>query len=259
MLRAIDSIINYRLEALDGEFGRCKDFLFDDEKWVTRYIVVDTGKWLPGRKVLISPISVEEPDWANRHLPVKLSREQIENSPDLAEHEPVSRKFERLYFDHFQWPYYWVGNHFWGTQPYPLIETVPMPEDPVQMKEKQEEIEATHLRSYKAVKGYHIEASDGAIGHVEDFILDDDAWVFPLHGRRYTKMASRRRVLISLGWVDSVDWLEKAVNVDLTVEMVKNSPEYDPSKPINREYETVLYDYYGRPQYWQGEYPYPGP
>ncbi|MCF8129711.1 MAG: PRC-barrel domain containing protein [Deltaproteobacteria bacterium] len=259
MLRALDSIINYRLEASDGEFGRCKDFLFDDEKWVTRYIVVDTGKWLPSRKVLISPISVTEPDWENQHLPVKLSRVQIENSPPLAEHEPVSRKFERLYFDHFAWPYYWVGDHFWGTQPYPLFTPVPMPEDAVRMKEEKEEIEETHLRSYKAVKGYHIEATDGAIGHVEDFILDDDIWGF-----RYMVVDTRKwlpggKVLISLGWIESVDWLEKAVKVDLNVEMVKNSPEYDPSEPINREYETVLYDYYGRPQYWQDEDPYPLP
>ncbi len=255
MLRSINSIIGYRLEATDGEFGRCKDFLFDDEKWVTRYMVVDTGKWLPGRKVLISPISVEEPDWESQHLPVKLSRERIEKSPALAEHEPVSRKFERLYFDHFAWPYYWVGENFWGIQPYPLVPPVPLPEDAVRMKKEKEEIEESHLRSYKAVKGYHIEATDGAIGHVEDFILDDDTWVFRYMVVDTRKWLSGRKVLISLGWIESVDWLESAVTVDLNVEMVKNSPEYDPSEPINREYETVLYDFYGRPQYWRDENP----
>lgn len=259
MLRSIDGIMNYRLEATDGEFGRLKDFLFDEEAWVTRYIVADTGNWLPGRKVLISPVSLGEPDWGSKHFPVKLTKKQIEESPPLATDEPVSRKFEKLYFDHFQMPYYWMSGSPWGLEPYPPVAPVVKAENSLRLKEEREEIEATRLRSYKEVKGYHIQASDGEIGHVEDFIVDDATWVFRYMVVDTRKWLPGRKVLISLGWVTSVDWFENAVTVDLGVEMVKSSPKYDPSKPINREYETVLYDYYGRPRYWDDEDPYPLP
>ncbi|MEJ2023797.1 MAG: PRC-barrel domain containing protein [Deltaproteobacteria bacterium] len=192
MLRSLKSLINYVLKAEDGEIGRCTDFLFDDEKWVTRYIVADTGKWLPGRKVLISPISLGEPDWSSRRFPVKMTRDEVESSPPLDADAPVSRK----------------------------------------------------------VTGYDIEALDGEIGPAEDFIVDDTSWVFRYMVVDTRKWLPGRKVLVSPEWIDTIIWAENHVKVDLTVNEVKESPKYDPSRPVNREYEVVLYDYYGRPQYW---------
>lgn len=251
MLRSVESLINYVLDAEDGEIGRCKDLLFDDRQWVTRYMIADTGKWLPGRKVLISPISLGEPDWLTQRFPVKMTKAQVENSPPLDADAPVSRKYERLYFDHHGWPYYWAGGDLWGALPYPPPTPIPLTDKGESLKEEKEKLEETHLRSFKEVKGYYIEAIDGEIGHAEDFIVDDTSWMF-----RYMVVDTRnwlpgRKVLISPAWIEAITWVENHVKVDLTVDAVKNSPEYDPSQPVNREHEVLLYDYYGRPKYWE--------
>jgi hypothetical protein len=249
MLRSAKEIINYVLSAEDGEIGRCKDFLFDDEFWTIRYMVADTGKWLPGRKVLISPISLEDPKWLDRRFPVKLTKEQIENSPPLDEDAPVSRRYEIKYFNHYYWPYYWTGGGMWGAAPYPPA-PAPVPREG-QFAESDEDPEETHLRSVKEVTGYHIRAKDGEVGHVEDFVAEDETWAI-----RYMVVDTRnwlpgRKVLVAPQWIESVDWVDNLVEVDLTTKAVKESPEYDPSKPVNREYEIQLYDFYGRPAYWK--------
>jgi hypothetical protein len=258
MLRSVSEIINYTLAARDEEIGRCKDFLFDDQLWTIRYMVADTGKWLPGKKVLISPLSLEEPEWATRRFPVNLTKEQIENAPSLEEDAPVSRLYEKKHFDYFRWPYYWAGGNIWGPMSYPYIPAPPPPDDELEkMRQEQENInpEESHLRSCMEVKGYHIQAEDGEIGHVEDFIVEDDVWTI-----RYMIIDTRnwlpgRKVLVSPGWISSLNWAENKVGISLTVEAIKNGPEFDPSKPVNREYETRLYDFYGRPKYWADEFP----
>jgi hypothetical protein len=108
-----------------------------------------------------------------------------------------------------------------------------------------------HLRSAEEVAGYHIHANDGEIGHVEDFIVGDGSWTV-----RYMLVDTRnwlrgRKVLVAPAWIKSVSWLEGKVDVNLTKEQIKNSPEYDPSVPVNREYETHLVEFYGLSKYWE--------
>ena len=248
MLRSISEIINYFIEAEDGDVGRCKDFLFDDEFWAIRYMVLDTGRWLPGRKVLISPISLGKAEWLKRRFSVKLNREQIENSPPIEEHEPVSRQYERKYFSYFDWPYYWSGGDIWGMTPYPPPIAVAQPE---RGEDMEKDPEKSHLRSIKEVKGYHIHAEDGEIGHVDDYIVDDETWSI-----RYMVVDTRnwlpgKKVLVSPQWIKSIEWAENMVSVHLSIKEIKESPEYDPTEPVNREYEALLYDFYGRPVYWE--------
>lgn len=104
MLRGMEELEGYTLEATDGEVGRCEDFLFDDRRWVVRNMAANTGKWLPGRSVLISPISLGEPDWRSRHFPIKLTKHQIESSPNIRHDDPVSRQYEAELFDHLGYP-----------------------------------------------------------------------------------------------------------------------------------------------------------
>lgn len=215
MLRSMEELEGYVLEATDGEIGRCKDFLFDDRLWAVRYMLADTGKWLPGQKVLISPISLGEPDWESRRFPVKLTRDQVETSPGIERDEPVSRQYEAELFAHLGEP---RG-------------------DP-------------HLRSLDEVSGYRIDAVDDEVGHVEDLIVDDDDWVI-----RYMVVDTRnwlpgRKVIVSPQWIEGFDWEKKLAHVELTREQIENSPEFEAGAPVNREYETRLYDYYGRPVYW---------
>jgi len=119
MLTEAKSIHGFTIHALDGEIGSLDEILFDDKQWTARYIVVKTGGWLTGRKVLVSPISFGVFDWNKRTINVNLTRERIENSPDIDTNEPVSRQFERDYFDYHVWPYYWGGIGVWGSYWYP--------------------------------------------------------------------------------------------------------------------------------------------
>jgi hypothetical protein len=240
MLRSASHLQDYVISAEDGKLGRAKAFLFDDEFWTVRYLVVDTGRWLPGMWVLIPPSALDQPDWTRGVFPVRMTKQQIKDAPGLEEHKPVSRRHEEKLYKYYGWPPYWAaaGPEF----PPPVTEPVPAAAgrasgDP-------------HLRSTKEVTGYRIEARDGEIGHVEDFILDDESWSV-----RYVVVDTRnwlpgRKVLVSPYWVDKVSWTNWNVVVALSREEVKNSPRYDPSAPVNREYEARLYDYYGRPKYW---------
>jgi hypothetical protein len=249
MLRSVKEVLGYVLNAEDGNIGRCKDFVFDDRAWTIRYMVADTGRWLPGRKVLVSPISLGEPDWNSRLFPVRLTKKQIEEAPGLEEDAPVSRQYEMLWNRYFGWQHYWAGAGVWGVADNPSALYI---EEEVREEAKEEFAEADrHLRSVKEVTGYHIQATDGEIGHVEDFILDDETWTL-----RYMVVDTRnwlpgRKVLLNPVWIDSVDWVKAKVVVDLDREHVKRSPDYDPSVPVNREYEERLYDFYGRPRYWR--------
>jgi hypothetical protein len=104
----------------------------------------------------------------------------------------------------------------------------------------------------KEVMGYNIQAPDGKIGQMDQFIIDDKDWFI-----RYmvvdirTRLIFWKRVLVSQDWIERVSWANSTVYVDLPKELIKNSPEYDPAAPVNREYEERLYDYYGRPKYWK--------
>jgi hypothetical protein len=253
MLRSIKKIHNYVLQAEDGEIGRCKDLLFDDHLWTIRYMVADTGKWLPGRQVLLSPISFGEPDWISKIFPIRLTKEKIEEAPGLDEDAPVSRQHEILWNRYYGWPYYWAGPYTWGTVTYPgMLYNNALQETMKNEEEKEEEDSGDdHLRSFHEVKGYHIQATDDEVGHVVDFIVDDETWVI-----RYIEIDTRnwlpgKKVLLSPDWIESVDWAENKVKVALTREKIKDSPEYDPSSLVNREYEIRLYDFYGRPKYWE--------
>jgi uncharacterized protein YrrD len=247
MLRSLNELSGYRILATDGDMGNVHDFFFDDELWVIRYIVVDTGTWLPGRKVLIATSAVEKPEWDTRILPVKLTREQVKNSPDMDTDRPVSRQAERELHRHYDWVPYWV------VPPHGIAPPLSTKERDEEEKESVEEGERVdpHLRSVKEVTGYRIQANDGEIGHVKELIVDDPSWFV-----RYMVVDTRnwlpgRKVLIPPDWIERVSWVDSKVYVNLSRDSVKRSPEYDPAAPVNRQFEERLYDYYGRPKYWK--------
>lgn len=246
MLRSIDSLKGYTLAASDGEIGKCADFLFDDRDWTVRYMVADTGGWLSGRKVLISPLALLEPDWQTESFPVTMTRQEIEDSPSLDTHAPVSRTYEIAYHQYFALPFYWTGAELWGAYADPRGIVHPAPAEPQEPKQDLE-IKEGHLRSCAEVVGYKIRANDGDTESIEDFIVDDSSWAI-----RFLVVDTRRwlpggQVLIPAQRIGSVDWTSREVRCDLDVEQIKTSPPYDPALPVNIEYEQRLYDYYGRP------------
>ena len=222
---------------------RIDDLYFDD-----RYLVVDTSNWLTGRRVLVSPWSVGAVDLSNKTIAVNLTREQVENSPGVDTRVPVDRQYEIEYSRYYGYPYYWTGPYAWGAEAYPLLPSggaavLPPVEEAVPQGDP-------HLRSASAVAGYYIQATDGDIGHVEDFLVEDRSWTI-----RYVEVDTRnwwpgKHVLVSPDWITRVDWQESKVFVDLTRDAIKNSPEYDSSRPLAREYESRLYEAYRRLRYW---------
>jgi len=247
-LTRLKALYGYGLGARDGDIGSCRDFLFDDEQWGVRYIVADTRKWLPGRKVLISPIAIGTIDVMSKTLDVDLTKDQIEAAPPLDADAPVSRQYERFYNRHFDWADYWGGTMAWGPHVYPRLL-----QDKKQHAEKAQAVveKDVNLRSTEEVQGYQIHASDDEIGHIEDFIVDEETWMI-----RYLVIDTSnwipgsKRVIISPDWVDSVDWTDRALKVKMTREQIKNSPEYDPTAPVYRDYEKSIFDHYGFPYHW---------
>ena len=243
-----------KIHATDGELGNVEQFYFDDETWAIRYLMVDTGGWLGGRQVLISPISVTHTDWEGKRLDVGLTKKQVENSPDINTHQPVSRQHEAEYNRYYGYPYYWGGPYLWGPSFWPAALATPTPAYTGTMEGTMpNESMDSHLRSTDGVTGYYVEATDGEIGHVDGFVIDDEAWAI-----RYIEVATRnwlpgKKVLLSPAWIKRVSWLDSKVYAALSREAIKDAAEYLVSRPITREYENKLYFHYGRPPYWLHE------
>jgi hypothetical protein len=241
MLRSLKSLRGYAIGAVDGEIGKVHEFYFGDLGWIIRYLVVDTGGWLPGRQVLLPPATLGQPDWMTKTFPVGLTKTQVEHSPSIDESKPVSRQMESELHMYYGWVPYWSSL---GT-----VAAIPAWRTTTE-EEAQNEWGNPHLRSTREVIGYGIEAKDGSIGHVEDLIADDEAWIISYLVVDTRDWLPGKSVLVAPSWAVKVDWAERKVHVDLDSETIRGCPEFDPSAPVNREYEIQLYDYYGRPKYW---------
>ena len=226
MLFNIKQSYGNNLEASDGEIGQMKDFYFDDEKWAVRYLVVDTGSWLPGRQVLISPHSLGRFDQAGKVLRVNLTRKQIEDSPSIESHKPVSRQYEEDYHRHYGWPGYWQGDGLWGTTGFPILEAPAklLSKEPPAAAGPQSELAEAHLRSAQGVSGYHLQASDGMIGHVCDFMMDAESWAIRQLVIKIGHRFSGKEVLIPMRKVDRISYLESTVYVNLTGKLSSKVP-----------------------------------
>jgi len=247
MLKSVSGMKGLTIKATDGDIGKVDQFLFDDETWAVRYLVVNTGNWLDQRLVLISPISIGHADWASERLEVRLTKEQVQNSPDIDTHKPVSRQHELEYLSYYGYPSYWGDSGLWGSALEPaMIAPAYIPPPPPPDKEAAD----SHLWSTDEVTGYHVEATDGELGHVVDLIVDLETWAIV-----YVEIGTRnwlpgKKVLLSPQWIKTVKWLDAKVYAALTQEAIKDAPEYTESKDITREYETALHDHYGVPPYW---------
>jgi len=255
MLNSIKHLSGAKVTATDGDIGQVKEAFFDDRSWAVRYLVVDTGNWLSGREVLISPYSVKQPMGGDKHIHLALTQRQVSSSPDVDTHQPVSRQHERELLRYYDYPEYWAGGALWG------MGAVPYPSPPIQadaereanrgMHERDFRAADMHLRSTAHVKGYDIQATDDSIGTVDDFIFDDQNWAI-----RYLVVDTSRwwegghKVLVGMQWADSIDWATQKVHVRLTRAQVKASPVFEDVSSIHREYETRLHSNYEREGYW---------
>jgi hypothetical protein len=263
MLRNLSDLDSFKISATDGEIGEIKDFYFQDDAWVVRYFVVETGSWLSSRKVLISPISVVRPDWLSKTLLVSMSQEKVRSSPDIDTDKPVSRQNEEQVLGYYGYPSYWNGAGLWGEGLYPYAMAPGFPGFGVDRLERERELEAylrderarhrnddPHLRSCRAVTGYHLHASDGDIGHVSGFLVDDETWTIRYLVVDTSNWWLGRQVLVAPPWITGVHWSDRTVSTDLSRASIKSAPSYESTVQWDREQELRLYGHYGRNGYW---------
>jgi len=257
MLQAAKKFMSMKVRATDGECGHIRDIYFDDDQWTLRYFLLDTGKWLPGKMVLISPLAVVDIDFKNKILDVNLSRVQIENGPNPSEHMPISRQLAARHSAYYDYPFYWPGSGIWPELGYDLAyyanfkNRVTTDSENSQIKNEIKN-EDQHLRTVKEIKSYLLEATDGLFGHVEDFVIDDDTWELRYLVVDTINWWPSKSVILSTQWVRDIVWSESKIVLDLSKEKIKNSPAYS-EENLDRDYEINLYDYYQEPKYWQYE------
>ncbi len=246
MLQKLSSLRNLTIKASDGEIGSVKDSYFDDQRWVLRYIVVDTARWLLAREVLVSPYSVRDIDWQARRLDVSINRDAVRSSPSIDFDKPVSRQQEAAFLDYFNYPHYWGGGMAWGISASPGIGRPKVEREEKPSRQAADEHADPHLRSEQAITGYHIEASDGMIGHIEDFLFDPDTWAL-----RYFIVDTRnwlpgRHVLLDVEWIDAVSWDKRLVSVPLSRDAIHDSPEWNEQALLSADEELWLHQHYGK-------------
>ena len=248
MLHRMEKLVGLTIGAYDGEIGKIKDVYFDDRRWAARYLVVDAGSWLEDRRVLISPIAVGNIDWDKGIVHVKLSRQQVKDSPPIDTDKPVSRQHELEFLGYYGYPDYWGGSMLWGATPFPVMPISPMPVDDVVTADGGPG--DPHLRSAAEVSGYRLQATDEAMGHLQDFLFDEESWAIRSIVVDTRNWWPGKQVVIPPQWVKRLDWPEKIVSVDVARDTVRAAPEYDPALEFSREQEQRLYQHYQRPGYW---------
>ena len=249
MLRSMQSLEGFQVRAKDGDLGSVANFLLDDETWVCRYLVVRTGGFFNERKVLISPMFFREVAWASRVFHLALTQEKIRRSPGTETDLPVSRQHERDYFLYYGYPNYWGSTGIWGLNPAP----VDMAAENLVSAATREPLgrkDDLHLRSAKVLRGYYINGTDGEIGHVEDFIVDDETWQIRYMVVNTSNWWVGKKVLVPPFWAGQVSWEANEIFLGLSRQEIQGCPLWDPAAPVNRTYEKSLYDHYGRPAYW---------
>jgi len=238
MLRSINELRGLTIRATDDAIGSVDEFFFDDARWSIRYMVVNTGSWMLPETVLISPRSIRAVDWEARRIAVNLTRQQVQDAPSTAMDQPVSRQMEIAHAAYYNYDPYWYGPGLWGSMGYPyaiggVVGALPAG---ITATAREQDIERdlpqgdTHLRSTREVIGYHIRASDGELGHIHDFVMDDETWAV-----RYLVVDTRnwwpgKQVLVAPARISAVSWNDRTVNVDLSRDVIKAGPEYDPAQ-----------------------------
>jgi hypothetical protein len=102
-LRSVDEVTGYHIHAVDGEIGHIENFMIDDADWSIHYFVVDTRNWWVGKRVLMSPLAVKSIDWFDRHVELRISREQVKSSPPWDPLVAFNRDYAKRLHSHYGW------------------------------------------------------------------------------------------------------------------------------------------------------------
>jgi hypothetical protein len=263
MLFAVSGLENCPVEASDGEIGAVKDFLFDEHDWKIRWMAVDAGHWLPGRRVLIHPSAIAPLELPPKpalpmmspgqrlELTVRLTKDEIAAGPQTREDEPVTRDMENLLYGYYGLDPYWGATHFGADVLMPnseqrIVETAARRGADAQTPPLDG---GPRLHGAGSVKGFPVHASDGDIGHVENLLADDSNWEI-----RYLVIATRnwlpgKHVQLAPYAVKDIDWIDRHINVNVTREQVKSAPAWDPLAMVDKAREDEFHRHFGWPGY----------
>jgi len=268
VLRNLQDIEGFAIHATDGVLGKVRDFYFDDESWVVRYFVVETGAWHANRRTLISPMAMGIPNWSEKLIPAALTQEQVKHGPDIDTDKPVSRQHEMGYLGYYGYPNYWGGGGLWGAGIYPdMLQGGLDPAAADRGNERARRLPGhsksetgetrrqndPHLRSANSVMRYYVHATDGDIGHVAGILVEEETWAIRYIIVNTSNWWLGHEVLIAPEWIDDVYWAESKLMVALTLQALKNAPEYNSKAPITREHEKLLHASHGHGGYWPTE------
>ncbi len=258
MLRSIQQLEQFTIGAGDSTIGYIKDFLFDQQAWVVRYLVVDVGVWLTNRKVLISPFSIGAPDWDGKVFPVSISKQQIKTSPPIDTHQPISRQDELRHTGYYGYPSYWGGGDLWGEDYYPSLmlgraDHAGRRRDGVSESNCAAETNNDgdiYLHGCKAVQQFRIQGGEGDFGRIQGFLVDDECWAIRYLIVNYHGWAGGQPTLLAPAWIDTFNRADGLISTDLTRQALQDAPRYDATAPLLRDQEIGIYAHHGRRPYW---------
>jgi sporulation protein YlmC with PRC-barrel domain len=248
-------LTDFAIHATDGNIGKVRRFLFEDEDWALRYLVVETGNWIKRKELLISPIFIDALSWQDREIHVNLAREQVRQSPQIETAKPISRRQEREFYSYYQTPAYWSGYGLWGTGMHPEdmlhVEAKPQhnwqdSEDVIADSERE-----SKLRSSQDFMKHRVYAYRGEVGKINDLIFDDKSWAIRYLVIEPKRMLHGRQVLLSPWWIREISWRQRLVFVDIENATIEDAPTFDPNEPITPAYEERLIRHYGRTVGWK--------
>ena len=218
-------MIGSKVKAVDGDIGTISDLYFDDERWAIRYFICRAGGWTDPRWKLISPLSIQSVDEEASTVYVNLTQKGVAESPDASLRQPVSRRFEIEYSRYFQIPIYWAGSGIWGGAMSPALfaKTALSPEE--EESALKADNDESHLRSMSEIAGYRIKATDGSIGHIEDFVIDKESWAIKHVAVDTRNILPGKVVKIAPAHIDDISWTESSVYIHMTKDEIKESPE----------------------------------
>jgi hypothetical protein len=249
MLQVVTALKSYTLKGADGTIGTISDLLFDDRAWTVRWLVVDTGGWFTDREILVRPSTVTAADHEKLELYVDLRKADIKDSPDSISDMPVSQQQERRLYSRYGWdPLLGTPGAMAGAfSPPPFFSDVSLQE--ADRAEPGAEHGNPYLRSVTAVIGYHAQAMDGAIGHVENFLIDDERWHL-----NYVIIDTKdwwfgKRVLLSVHVVQDIRWSDRQIQLNVNRDQVKASPPWNALNVFEEAYAMQLHEHYGWPSY----------
>jgi uncharacterized protein YrrD len=245
MLDLVTAMKGYKLNTAEGDIGTAKQFYFDDQYWTIRYLVANTGNWLTGRQVLISPYAIKSVSAATHEMSVSLTKQQLEASPSLESDLPVSKQYEEQYYGYYGWPTYWNGPYVWGMYP-----EITRDSDAWRASKAESEQWDPHLRSTAEVEGYTVNATDGDVGKIADFVIDDHSWTIRYLVVETGSWFAGHKVLVPPTWTKNVNWSDKQVEVSVSRSMIEHAPVFTGADMLTREFEGSLYKHYDRNAYW---------